>query len=682
MRHLSLIVAVALGCAQVHACGPDFPVALLAQRSHTLLEMPEGIFAFESKRWAIPKTRFVVADADPWADPLEARQAAEIAGLSVDAAQALARMRAAADGEAAWALGADLSLELREYTAGAVDYHIGAWDRAQSRFARVVALPAEERRKRGIWAAYMLGRIAVQSNDIDAARNAFEQTRDFATTGGDDPLGLALASFGEQARGEWHRGDLPTALKLYAEQAALGSRSGQASLLMVARQISRTPALADAALQDDLGRRILVGYLFARDAELANVELLDRLAALPVNDVPDADRLAAVLYRGGDDARAARFAAGDTPLAAWVRAKLAVKQGRLDDAIGDYAKAARSFPADETWVDSNPFGDDEGLAVRCRVSAEAGTLALGRGEFLQALELLYAGAERHWTDFAYVAERVVTVAELRAFVDRVAPQAVATPEDRITPMPAQQARWLLARRLLRTGQGAEAIAYFDDPELRAAAQEYVAALDATGAWTKVGQARAWFRAAELMRARGLEIAGFEGDPDYAEYGGNYDLNSPYRYDENYNLIVDKRQDLAVEGPHTSDAERNRVALSRADPLMRFHYRGIAARHAEQAADRLPQRSQAYAAVLCTASSFVLVREPETAAPIYRRYLNHGAFVPWGAQFGQQCPAPDFAKVEQQMRAQWIALAGRIALIGGPLIVLLFVIRFWRSRKRS
>lgn len=55
------------------------------------------------------------------------------------------------------------------------------------------------------------------------------------------------------------------------------------------------------------------------------------------------------------------------------------------------------------------------------VLAESGVLHLTRGEFIQALDaLLRAG---YWQDAAYVAERVLTLAELRGYVDSQWPAA-------------------------------------------------------------------------------------------------------------------------------------------------------------------------------------------------------------------------------------------------------------------
>ena len=49
-------------------------------------------------------------------------------------------------------------------------------------------------------------------------------------------------------------------------------------------------------------------------------------------------------------------------------------------------------------------------------SGDLGGLHLARGDFVQALDILLTG--RLWEDAAYVAERVLTANELKAYVDK------------------------------------------------------------------------------------------------------------------------------------------------------------------------------------------------------------------------------------------------------------------------
>lgn len=715
LKLLTLILST-LATASVLACGPDFPVTLLDHRALVMGSLPEGTFDFEAQHLVDRgEASFPLVEADPWSDVEAARLTAENLGLSDGAAETVAAMRAASSPEAALALAAGLAPELARYTAGAVAWQQGDIERAQSEFQAVTAMPAADRPLRGVWASYMLGRALAQSGNPEAAVAAFEQTRDWVAHGASDALGLALASLGEQARVERDAGRLASAVRLYAEQAAYGSSSGRYSLLFVARSAIRDQAQVDALLADEVGTRLLLAYLYTRYNELIDaapedeypsfdassdgprlLALLDRIAAAP--GAPGSDRLAAIAYRAGRFEQAAQVAAPlKTPLAAWIRAKLAVREGQMDVAARAYAEAAKGFPASESWGQvpfASEYFEREQLKPQCRVQAEAGTLALSRGDYLQAMELLYAAADTYWADAAYVAERVLTVDELKAFVDRVAPVAVGAPEAShddaseeeeavySLPPPPKQLRALLARRLLREARFDLALNYFDDAVIHGQAERYIAAREnGSSRWTRTGRARAWYEAAEIARWYGMELLGYEQDPDYFIWGGSFDLNSPITWDEDFNPVFNPRSDLKVEGPFTSADERARVSASIAQPLERFHYRVVAAGLAGQAADALPPRSQAFAAVLCEATRWLIDRHNEDAVNIYRRYLREGAFVPWGESFGRECPVPDFDKVEQQLQQAWMQKARRVAIVGAPIVLLLGFAALYLRRRR-
>lgn len=714
MRAWIVLAGLGIGLPTL-ACGPNFPVTLLDQRESTMLDLPDGVFAYEAARLlSRPDESFAVVEPGWWVDEEQQRQEAEALGLIQAQVQRLVALRDAPDLISVQALAGDLQPELAHYASGAWAWQRGDLELALQHFQAVGELAPDQSRLRGVWAAYMEGRTLAQLEQPDAAIAAFARARTLAAAGAQDPLGLAVASFGEQARVEFRRGRAAQAVRLYAEQAAFGSVSGRNSLLFMARAANTDSALSEQLLADPVGLRLLTIYLYSRSNELIEqgadddypsfdarpdnprlLRLLDRLAA-QAGAMPDPERLAAVAYRAGRFEQAATLAGTSTaPLAAWVRAKLALRAGDLGAAAAAYAQAAQGFPANERWQPAALPGEevyDDGSSLRpqCRVQAEAGTLALSQGDYQQALELLYAAAEEYWTDAAYIAERVVETDQLKAFVDRVAAQPAPPPAnvdpsdywERRSHTPEAKLRWLLARRLMREGRRDDALAYFDDPQVRAAASAYRDAHGATNAWGRITRARAWFEAAGLARWHGMELMGYEGDPDYFEWGGNFDLNSPMTWDENYQPVWHARQDLQVIGPYTSDDERRRVAASRAQPLERFHYRLVAAGHAGAAADLLPARSQAFAAVLCEATRWLIDRQPEQAQGLYRRYLREGAYVPWGERFGRECPQPDFAKVETELRQQQIAQVQRVALWSVPLLLAAAGLAWWRRRQRQ
>ncbi|WZB62286.1 hypothetical protein WJ970_00605 [Achromobacter xylosoxidans] len=193
------------------------------------------------------------------------------------------------------------------------------------------------------------------------------------------------------------------------------------------------------------------------------------------------------------------------------------------------------------------------------------------------------------------------------------------------------------------------MAKLENDASRSQAAAYAAALrDAGNGWGRTGRAQAWHQAGLMARRHGMEIMGYEEDPDYAVYDGSYTYGAGRNYflwtQEHGNAIPAtpaQRAEAALPGPYVTQQERERYAASEARPYARFHYRQIAASHMMKAVDELPARSQAYAAVLCQGTRFVINDAPDVAAKMYRRYVETGAVVPFSGSFGQECAEPDF-----------------------------------------
>jgi len=232
-------------------------------------------------------------------------------------------------------------------------------------------------------------------------------------------------------------------------------------------------------------------------------------------------------------------------------------------------------------------------------------------------------------------------------------------------------RDLLARRLMREGRFGEAGSYFCSDAARTKAADYAAALRRyEWAWTKQGRAEALFQAATIARNSGMEFMGTEEFPDQAATGGEFEAGFG--------------QDR-MEGAFISEGEKHRFAASAVQPYLRFHYRYIAAQEAERAASLLPPRSQAFAAVLCAASNWMLDAPDggKRGWEIYQRYVKAGAHMPWADHFGRSCPKPDFAGAgssAQMLRAarRW-ASQGRWYLAGGMLALSIVLAMLLRSR---
>ncbi|TFA83145.1 hypothetical protein F638_4424 [Pseudomonas sp. LAIL14HWK12:I2] len=663
-RHL-LCLSLSLPLGSALACGPDFPMRLLDDRGQSLAELPEGNFRFEISRLGktIAGLKNVTAAThnpdDIYAEapePAEVRDKAEQIGLTPEQQALVKQLRSLTDARQVDAQGASLPAELRLYVAGAVAFGAGDHQLAVEYFRQLLALPADQRGLRSTWAAYSLGRayFAMSSEAGDAleawenAIDAFRQTRQLSIDGFSDPLELGVASLGEEARALRMAGDWNNAIKLYAAQNLHGSNVGYTSLKQLMNELAEEPEdrlaklLRREAVQQLVTASLIsrIGWSFG-DEPPNEKKLVKALQASTRGSLDNADRLAAMNYQQGDYASAKAFLehAGDSGLAWWLRAKLAVRDGDRNAAAAAYAKAAQAFPQDESWGERRTADWNlETVQPKCRVEGERAILALQRGEYLQAFDQLYRSQHLYWFDAATVAERVLTVEELKNYVDTNVPAPPALSQqdrDNYVPLPvAASLRNLLGRRLLREGHYAEAVGYFDNADLQNKARLYgEQRLKADSAWWPTQRASALFNAAWTAREWGMDILGYEMAPDYATFGGNYSL-------ENTELKV---------GPLVSEAEVRRQKASEAQPDERYHYRFVATALASRAADNLPHTSQAFAAVLCSAAGWNSSLEEQSA--LYKRYVDEGPYVPWAVDFGHQCPYPDFENADKRYVTQ-------------------------------
>lgn len=751
----AIALGLAAGATLVIACGPDFPAQLLDDRRGTLLSTPGNSFFYEATRLARSNDNLAGAEPRPIDNDIPWNQRIpedEDPALSRAERDQIRELRGRESGDAAYEGGDMLAPALRLYVAGAVDFRRAkdsggdhALARARERFQAVLDLPADQAAPRAVWAVYGLGLIAAAQGDKDAARAAWHDLRERVRAGAPDPLGLAVASLGEEARTYLAspQGDcdytellegghcvnaipaasLKKAIALYAEQAASKSDVGVTSLQLIASWALENPKRIRELAADPVGQRLLVSYGLARlgdivDEDLgsandavveydptlsatgladaargrnnvhANPALVTLVNALLKGDpaqIEGADRLAALAYRVGRYEQADALAQKlDTALAWWIRAKLATRRGDLEGAAQAYAHAATAFPQDSSLDRGN----------RNLLGGEQGVLALSRGQYVEALEHLYTASTAptrpdeegwlfrpFWNDTAYVAERVLTLDELKRFVDARVPASAVPPmpdgveiaadgtlsnfaDPQTLGLPAGDSlRLLLARRMMREGRYREALPYFpadDDPrflssdyqddhfvyrlsKLRQKALSYIEARErGLNSWGRATRAKGWYDASRIARRDGMDILATELDPDFAVYGGSYSYGAGrYLPDGKTPATARQRADAVLTGPFITPEERSRYAESEPKPFGRYHYREVAANNALESADLVLPRTQAYAATLCHAARYVINDDAERATEIYKRYIKNGAYVPFGATFGRECPEPDF-----------------------------------------
>jgi tetratricopeptide (TPR) repeat protein len=331
-------------------------------------------------------------------------------------------------------------------------------------------------------------------------------------------------------------------------------------------------------------------------------------------------------YQGADYDTAARWVAqaGDaSALATWIRAKLLMRAGRIDEAIAALAAAAKQMPADELWPQSNWYDRVGGwssqgpLRPHDEMLAEMGALHLTRGNYVESLTLLLDSG-RYWTDAAYIADQVLTLDELRRFVDSRRPAADRrSSRDGEAISPAEQhdaLRSLLARRLTRNGRWKEARDYFD-PEHRELLDAYIASIRAghDKSLPRADRAAAFVGAARMAREHGIVLLATELDPDHASHGGRFGADDPKPPSD--------RVDLPGPALKPTADELRRVVEHRPTPMRRWHYRYTAADHAWSAADLMDDGTDELAAWLQEAGMWLAAKDPDAADRFYKALVR-------------------------------------------------------------
>ena len=546
--------------------------------------------------------------------------------------------------------------EFADYFRGSIAWHAGRTNEARAEWEKVLELPAAERHYRSTWAAYMLGRSWENEDPVKAAE-FFQKTRSLASSGFVDSMGLATASLGREAALELRAKRYETAIELYLDQYAAGDDTARNSLLFTAsKAMGQDDAVLAYLARNPLTRRVINSYvisgnfesdLYEEGSRAATVDSwLSAVASTQVEDSESAEQLALAAYQQGRIELAQHWLDRSpvTPATLWLRSKLVFSAGKFDEGasvLADVAKLLPLPPADSgnsnqpALVDSLYASGHTSLTNQItapvQVLGEMGVLHLVRREYVESLDAFMRAG--YWEDAAYVAERVLTPDELKAYVDRKWP-AVPENDNLDTNAPDGSSEWLgtearlrirhlLARRLTRLQRADEARAYYP-ADLQTNFDAFEQAL--TLAWDEsrpaTNRAQAFFDAAKIVHASGLHLLGTEVEPDWHLYDG------------------EDEDDLTVEFRATNSAARlfaatqdeiQRALAHGVNPEHRFHYRYQAASLAWEAAKLMPNNSDETAVMLCRGGSWIKDRDPQTADFFYKTLVRRCRKTAIGAQ---------------------------------------------------
>ncbi|MEM1213002.1 MAG: hypothetical protein AAGI68_11990 [Planctomycetota bacterium] len=633
-----------------------------------------------------------------------------------------------------------LPIEFELYLRGALAWAKHDTAEARAAWRELLGLPAEARQYRGVWAAYMLGMThmrglgrspraepggALPAADVAAARRWFAETRRLAAAGGVDSLGLSAASLGQEGRLALAERDYVGAVRLYAVQHAAGDPTAAVSLRVAVAGLlgvdkpglegneaavrRAAPAAADGEL-----RRVVTAVLVSWAVQggglgrVGGSELGIWLAAVTRWEAAggrlmeqELSRLAWVAYLGGAHAvatgwmeravaaeEAGRIEASLVPV--WLGAKLAMQAGDLEAAWKGMKRVADGLPVGDRAAASGErflgvrYGRVTGNgSVWAREDAAVIAVALGRyGDAIRwYLEIGYS------TDAAYLAEQVMGIDELRAWVDEHAPGGRRAGGAGGVGVAGRglDMRGVLGRRLMRAGRYAEAERY-----LPAASRETASRL---AGWVSLAEdagrpagerAEAYWRAARLVMHEGNTVLrswsvreyrkGYPRREDSVEWGPGRSVgwsrlrlaaySGLWRPAESEGqgaadwvaaVWAGRAMEEAVAGP----IRRRRPWLPGRDELERlarhhgewaveqsraFRAAGLAWRGAEL----MPDGSDELARRLCLAGTWIALRDPQRADRFYKALVRRCG----GTAVGQRAAAmrwlprlrddPDFA----------------------------------------
>ena len=542
--------------------------------------------------------------------------------------------------------------EFRFYLRATQSYYCEDYEHAIAWWSRILTLPEPERRYRTTWAIFMIGKAYLHV-DPRSAILFFRETRVRATEGFPDPLNLAEASVGWQAKAELCLGH-------FFEAAAGYCANGDAlSQRWVVERALGLPVIDDRFFTDpgvcEQVLTVLERKRFDPDTTKRIYDQVARLAPDATNGLPG--RLAHRMYRQGNLDAAEKWielTPSDDPNGRWVRSKLLLREGNVDEAMQLLRALAREFPA---FTASVPVEDDFGDITNPFLD-DLGVLELGRGNFVEALDCMARGG--FFPDVAYVAEAVLTPGELQTYLkvhaDDAALHERKDPERKNDPMSVYDLlSWIYARRVARDGKWSEAAKYYPDGIVSPRTRWYSTTRDGEPVadivervmelqhpqGPRATRGETSMDLAFAIRQHGMELMGTECAPDWGLTAGilTSHLNSRgttmsrIRYADdvselearfNYRIPQEQRRPIPkvlLTILRASESEVERYRRSRPVPDKQFHYRYVASNIMWEAASLLPDNDLRTAQALLIGGTWIEKRDPKPADRFYKALVR-------------------------------------------------------------
>lgn len=558
-------------------------------------------------------------------------------------------------------LGEGFPKVIADYVEAAILHSAGQTEEARSLWKEILGRPADEKKLRSIWAAWMLAKTSDTDNEC---LEWYARVEEEAKLGGTDVLGLRAAA--KSWRAPRIKDPVKSIHLLYEsfcqgrETAALDLQRASAFLVT-----SKDTEVLAAAAADPLVRRLVNMDLHASHDGRGQMWIGDDPEESPYKawfaalekqldgETEGAAEVAWALYSSGKYEESRRWLSltgkGDA-LALWLQAKFDLRDGEIDVAAKHLSEALRLRSAETDWNPANEYSEarwfDGAREIQSlrdgRMLAENGVVALSQGEYITAFDSLAEAG--YWADAAYIAENLISTDGLMDHVRKVFPKWIAEDGDEVRPVernygrgsdPGNRLRWVLSRRLNREGRFKDA-KEFVPPDLLAALNRYVD-LDKvrrSGRHSGERQAAITWEQALMHRHYGAELFSTESAPDGGVNGWNFPIadlivartrkDGWARDSENWWKYISsgKPEDRAI--PPVSSDEILRTRKYSVNKRARFHYRYDAADLAWEAGKSLPENHLLLARLYTTAGYWLADSDPESADRFYQALVRRCA----------------------------------------------------------
>ncbi len=529
---------------------------------------------------------------------------------------------------------------------------------------KLLNLPEKSRKYRTVHALYMIGNLHSKESRIENAHKSYEAVRKAVDYGFKDSCGLAFASFKRDFICETDKAEkLKYGLKAFAYycRATVPIEGEHASLISIAVQLLAETAMeGDSELEkladDDVCAEMILARYLSRMRGYEKIAKPGIILAKRTKLM--SERMAFIAYESGMNFEAERWlqsSGQDSLLATWLRAEIARNHGRHDEAAEHYKKWLAIFKDAKDKNEMKIVGTirfiSEGFshAFHEEVYGQLGVTSIHRRDFMEALHcFMKAGS---WADAAYIAESILEIKELKAYVDAYEGRRKTffksddeyeeylrlrdetgndtfdrdEISDRLEYKDGDhylgkvrynydychlnfynfdiygQLRWLLARRMMREKDYDNAIKYMPSKLVERAKTLFAFLKKAED--KKLGadeRALAKYNAAKIIRQYGLSMMGTELAPDSNYTRGNDEY-----------------------GPRSSEtipAElRAMEEANLPDIPFRFHYRHLAAAAMLEAAE-LAKDINIKALAYYVGGRFIADRHPILADPFYKKLV--------------------------------------------------------------